>query len=69
MDIYKDWFCVIRVNEKENYAMYADMYMGFFIMSIPIAKYIAARLKENVKYGCHLLDLAKQIFKEKGVTV
>lgn len=59
MEVYYDGFCVIKANVEENYAIYADNLMGFFVMSITVAKFIARKLKENEKHGYHLLDLAK----------
>lgn len=67
MDLYYDGFITLKENTEENYAIYADFYMGFFQMSIPVARFIAKKLKENLKHGYFLLDCAKAIYGKRGV--
>lgn len=57
MEIYNDGCGVIKVNTKENYAIYEDIYNGYCKMSIKVAHYIAKKMKEDIRVGYNLIDL------------
>ena len=65
MDLYYDGFVILADTEK-GYAIYADKYMGYFKMSVVVAKFITNKLKENMKHGYFLLDCAEKIYRKKG---
>ena len=57
--LYEDDYCFIEyVPEKHScfYAVYADLRLSFIPMSYSVGKYIANRMKSNMKFAYKCLD-------------
>lgn len=57
--MYTDDFCVIRVNYGYDFAIYSDILMNWFVMTIKQAEFIAKKMQSDLKHGLHLLDLLR----------
>lgn len=57
MSLYYDGWLAIELDAEHNRAIIADIARNYAEVSIPVAKYIAKRLRENLKRGYRLIEL------------
>ena len=57
--LYDDKYCCIKYDPQENQCFYfvkADLMLSFIPMSYSVGKYIASRMKSNMKFAYKCLD-------------
>ena len=54
--LYDDNYCFIEYDAQENKCFYADLMMTFISMSLSVGRYIASRMKSNMKFAYKCLD-------------
>ena len=54
--LYEDNYCCIEYDTQENQCFYADLMLSFIPMSYSVGKYIASRMKSNMKFAYKCLD-------------
>lgn len=53
--LYDDNYCCIEYDTQEKQCFYADL-MSFIPMSYSVGKYIASRMKSNMRFAYRCLD-------------
>lgn len=53
--LYKDWYCTIEITPS-NICIYTDTMRSFIVMSLEVGKYIANRMKSDMKFAYKCLD-------------
>lgn len=64
MSLYYDGWLAIELDTEHNRAIIADSVRNYAEISIPVAKYVTERLRENLKRGYRLIDL---VFKRRTI--
>ena len=54
--LYDDNYCCIEYDTQDNRCFYYDLMMSFIPMSYSVGKYIASRMKSNMKFAYKCLD-------------
>ena len=54
--LYEDNYCCIAYDTQDNQCFYADLMRTFIPMSYSVGKYIASRMKSNMKFAYTCLD-------------
>ena len=54
--LYEDNYCYIAYDTQDNQCFYSDLMMSFIPMSYSVGKYIASRMKSNMKFAYKCLD-------------
>ena len=54
--LYEDSYCFIEYVPEKHSCFYADEMMSFIPMSYSVGKYIANRMKSNMKFAYKCLD-------------
>ena len=54
--LYDDNYCCIAYDTQDNQCFYADEMRTFIPMSYSVGKYIANRMKSNMKFAYKCLD-------------
>ena len=54
--LYEDGYCFIEYVPEKHSCFYADEMMAFIPMSYSVGKYIANRMKSNMKFAYKCLD-------------
>ena len=54
--LYDDNYCCIKYDTQDNQCFYSDLMMSFIPMSYSVGKYIANRMKSNMKFAYKCLD-------------
>ena len=54
--LYEDNYCCIAYDTQDNQCFYSDLMMSFIPMSYSVGKYIANRMKSNMKFAYKCLD-------------
>ena len=54
--LYEDGYCFIEYVPEKHSCFYADEMMSFIPMSYSVGKYIANRMKSNMKFAYKCLD-------------
>ena len=63
MDLYRDCFMVIAINDTEHKGIYADALLDYIEFSEEVARFIAKKCAENLKHGYKLIDFILKIRK------
>ena len=54
--LYEDNYCCIAYDTQDNQCFYSDLMMSFIPMSYSVGKYIASRMKSNMRFAYKCLD-------------